>query len=72
MSGLRTVERERKKKWPSVLGYRAVRGSLTLFQMLMDFPENFEVKDLRWSPDGKGLVLLDKDTFCCAFEVEES
>ncbi|KAJ3491056.1 hypothetical protein NLI96_g993 [Meripilus lineatus] len=31
----------------------------------------FETRDVRWSPDGKGLVLLDKDTFCCAFEVEE-
>jgi hypothetical protein len=33
--------------------------------------EKFETKDLKWSPDGKGLILLDKDMFCCAFEVEE-
>ena len=33
--------------------------------------EEFETRDLKWAPDGKGLVLLDKDVFCCAFEVEE-
>lgn len=32
----------------------------------------FDARDLRWAPDGKGLVLLDKDTFCCAFEVEDA
>lgn len=32
----------------------------------------FETRVIRWSPDGKGLALLDKDTFCCAFEVTES
>lgn len=31
----------------------------------------FEHRDFKWAPDGKGLVLLDKDQFCCAFEVEE-
>ncbi|PSR83107.1 hypothetical protein PHLCEN_2v5911 [Hermanssonia centrifuga] len=31
----------------------------------------FEARDIKWAPDGKGLVLLDKDTFCCAFEVED-
>jgi hypothetical protein len=31
----------------------------------------FGVRDLSWSPDGKGLVLVDKETFCCAFEVEQ-
>ncbi|KAI0080278.1 YVTN repeat-like/Quino protein amine dehydrogenase [Panus rudis PR-1116 ss-1] len=31
----------------------------------------FEVRDIQWAPDGKGLVLLDKQTFCCAFEVED-
>ncbi|KAI0034262.1 quinon protein alcohol dehydrogenase-like superfamily [Vararia minispora EC-137] len=34
--------------------------------------KNFEARDVRWAPDGKGMVLLDKETFCCAFEVEES
>ncbi|KAI5835275.1 YVTN repeat-like/Quino protein amine dehydrogenase [Schizophyllum commune Tattone D] len=33
--------------------------------------QKFETRNLYWAPDGKGLVLLDKDTFCCAFEVEE-
>ncbi|KAI0814883.1 YVTN repeat-like/Quino protein amine dehydrogenase [Irpex lacteus] len=32
----------------------------------------FETRDIRWAPDGKGLVLLDKETFCCAFEVEDA
>ena len=33
--------------------------------------EKFETRDLRWAPDGKGMILLDRETFCCAFEVEE-
>ena len=33
--------------------------------------EQFETRDLRWAPDGKGMILLDRETFCCAFEVEE-
>ncbi|KAH8102516.1 WD repeat-containing protein 8 [Cristinia sonorae] len=32
---------------------------------------DFCTRDIRWAPDGKGLVLVDKDTFCCGFEVEE-
>ncbi|KAH9838777.1 YVTN repeat-like/Quino protein amine dehydrogenase [Rhodofomes roseus] len=31
----------------------------------------FAAGALRWAPDGRGLVLLDRETFCCAFEVEE-
>ncbi|KAG1875623.1 WD repeat-containing protein 8 [Suillus subalutaceus] len=31
----------------------------------------FETRNIKWAPDGKGLVLLDKEVFCCAFEVEE-
>ena len=34
--------------------------------------EKFEARDVRWAPDGKGLVLVDRDTFCCAFEVEDT
>lgn len=30
----------------------------------------FSCKDIRWSPDGRGLILMDKDLFCAAFEVE--
>ena len=32
--------------------------------------EKFDTKDVKWAPDGKGILLLDKETFCCAFEVE--
>lgn len=39
--------------------------------LLVIFAEKFETREVKWAPDGKGLVLLDKDTFCCAFEVEE-
>ncbi len=33
--------------------------------------EKFEAQDVRWAPDGKGLILLDRETFCSAVEVEE-
>ncbi|KAI0004214.1 YVTN repeat-like/Quino protein amine dehydrogenase [Russula compacta] len=33
--------------------------------------KRFEARDVRWAPDGKGLLLVDRETFCCAFEVEE-
>lgn len=33
--------------------------------------EEFETKDVKWAPDGKGLILLGKDQFCCAFEAED-
>ncbi|TRM66438.1 quinon protein alcohol dehydrogenase-like superfamily [Schizophyllum amplum] len=33
--------------------------------------QEFETRNLHWAPDGKGLVLLDKDAFCCAFEVQD-
>lgn len=32
---------------------------------------DFETRDVHWAPDGKGLILLGKETFCCAFEVED-
>ncbi|PPQ67059.1 hypothetical protein CVT25_005660 [Psilocybe cyanescens] len=31
--------------------------------------KQFETKDICWALDGKGLILLGKDQFCCAFEV---
>ena len=33
--------------------------------------EKFQLRDVKWAPDGKGLLLVDKDVFCCAFEVEQ-
>ncbi|RPD56789.1 WD repeat-containing protein 8 [Lentinus tigrinus ALCF2SS1-7] len=33
--------------------------------------QKFEARELKWAPDGKGMILLDRETFCCAFEVEE-
>lgn len=33
--------------------------------------KKYETRDVRWGPDGKGLLLMDKDAFCCAFEVED-
>ncbi|KZS93138.1 WD repeat-containing protein 8 [Sistotremastrum niveocremeum HHB9708] len=33
--------------------------------------DNFQVRDIKWSPDGKTMVLLDKTDFCCAAEVKE-
>jgi hypothetical protein len=30
----------------------------------------FACRDVRWSPGGEGLLLIDKDTFCAAFEIE--
>ncbi|KAL6299160.1 Quino protein amine dehydrogenase [Sparassis latifolia] len=34
--------------------------------------KQFATRGLRWAPDGRGLILLDRDTFCCAFEVEDA
>lgn len=31
----------------------------------------FNTLDIQWAPDGKGMLLLDKEAFCCAFEVED-
>ncbi|EIM92727.1 YVTN repeat-like/Quino protein amine dehydrogenase [Stereum hirsutum FP-91666 SS1] len=33
--------------------------------------KTFDARDLKWAPDGKGMILLDRDAFCCAFEVED-
>jgi len=32
---------------------------------------NFEVHSMNWNPDGKSIVLMDKDKFCLAFPIEE-
>ncbi|KAF9015498.1 WD repeat-containing protein 8 [Cyathus striatus] len=31
----------------------------------------FETRDIKWAPDGKGFILIGRDQFCCAFEVQE-
>ncbi|THU93629.1 YVTN repeat-like/Quino protein amine dehydrogenase [Dendrothele bispora CBS 962.96] len=33
--------------------------------------KKFDTRNIHWAPDGKGLLLLDKEMFCCAFEVVE-
>ncbi|KAF7320307.1 ATP-dependent metallopeptidase [Mycena kentingensis (nom. inval.)] len=33
--------------------------------------KTFATRDLRWAGDGKGVVLVDKEVFCSAFEVED-
>ncbi|KAL5534433.1 hypothetical protein ACEPAG_895 [Sanghuangporus baumii] len=33
--------------------------------------KKFQLRNVQWAPDGKGLLLLDNDIFCCAFEVEQ-
>ncbi|KAG6851214.1 hypothetical protein H0H93_015224 [Arthromyces matolae] len=32
--------------------------------------KKFSTRDIKFSPDGKAFALLDKDQFCCAFEVQ--
>ena len=46
-------------------------NSRFIFLTIPPSAEKFDTRDLKWAPDGKGIVLLDKDTFCCAFEVED-
>jgi hypothetical protein len=39
--------------------------------LIVRAPGDFAVKDLKWAPDGKGFALVDRDQFCCVFEIEE-
>ncbi|ORX48102.1 YVTN repeat-like/Quino protein amine dehydrogenase [Piromyces finnis] len=32
---------------------------------------NFEVHSIKWNPNGKSIVLMDKDKFCLAFPIED-
>lgn len=32
---------------------------------------NFQVINFAWNPDGKSMVLMDKDKFCLAFPIDE-
>ena len=52
-------------------------GSLVVLEVVDLSPDlpttvRFESRVIRWSPDGKGMALLDRETFCCAFEVTDS
>ncbi len=73
---------KRTRSWQSVWGCLRVSALLcdvvflilVLMWLSLDWnrdPERFETRELKWAPDGKGMVLLDRETFCCAFEVEE-
>ena len=59
-------------KLQSVLGYLRVGVFYCLRPFYnIAFTERFEVRNAKWSPDGKGFVLLDHSAFCCAFEAIE-
>lgn len=63
-----------KRIWQSASAYlQAVSGlfiaETEIYKMVT---AKYETRDVRWAPDGKGMVLMDKDRFCCAFEVEDS
>ena len=61
------------KRWLNVSVYLQVRlisRSVSSSHLLIR-KEKFETKDIAWARDGKGLILLGKDQFCCAFEVQE-
>ena len=67
-----------KKKWPNASESRPVgfeRAHYWFQRWLtngLPTTAQFESRALRWSPDGKGMALLDRDTFCCVFEVTDS
>ncbi|KAL5641245.1 hypothetical protein ACGC1H_001658 [Rhizoctonia solani] len=33
--------------------------------------QEMAVRDVRWAPDGRGILLVDTNAYCCAFEVED-
>ncbi|KAF8605108.1 YVTN repeat-like/Quino protein amine dehydrogenase [Ceratobasidium sp. AG-I] len=33
--------------------------------------QELTVRDVRWAPDGRGILMVDSDSYCCAFEVED-
>ncbi|KAG8699340.1 hypothetical protein FRC09_006673 [Ceratobasidium sp. 395] len=33
--------------------------------------QELTVRDVRWAPDGRGLLMVDSDAYCCAFEVDD-
>lgn len=43
-------------------------GTLLQGASWVDAPlEDMEIIGFRWSPDGKALLVLSKDSFCCCF-----
>ena len=64
----------RKKKWQNASEFQLVRTldytSTLVLILTCNALEQFETRDVRWAPDGKGFILMDRDQFCCAFEVE--
>jgi len=79
MSGFLSPSPEVEKGvvYQSVLGFLLVSllflPTLILIRMLILAPftqiEKFSTREIKWAPDGKGMVLFDKEAFCCAFEV---
>jgi hypothetical protein len=61
-----------QKRWRNASVYHLVRGLLGRWILLTISQVDFKARDIQWSPDGKGMVLLDKDAFCCAIEVDDS
>lgn len=62
------------KIWLNVLVFPQVSTLVSALGVsltaICDILEGFETRDVKWSPDGKGFILLNKGTFCCGFEVE--
>ena len=54
---------------PNTTGTEEERGEVA--ECVAIPAQKFACRDLKWAPDGKGLILLDKEVFCCAFEVED-
>ena len=64
-----------RKRWQSAWACPQVSKVPVTVQMCIvltrsNGSEKFDTRDVKWAPDGKGLILMDRDTFCCAFEVE--
>ncbi|KAI9202344.1 quinon protein alcohol dehydrogenase-like superfamily [Polychytrium aggregatum] len=58
--------------WCCGNGFLYLWGGETMGCEAIEIPAvNFQVVSLDWNPDGKSLVLVDKDKFCLAFLVDE-
>jgi hypothetical protein len=67
-SDARVLDSSAGSEASSVAGVQEERGEMA--ECVAIPAQKFACRDLKWAPDGKGLILLDKDAFCCAFEVE--